>query len=410
MAQRAGSSGAGSAWPGLRLTRGLALPDPWRLARYRRAPEVGPKVLFFSGGSSLQGLSRGLIGYTHNSIHIISTFDSGGSSAVLRQAFAMPAVGDLRNRLMSLADPSVRGNPEVVRLFAHRLSTGETATRLRSQLAAMVAGRHALVAAVPDPLRKIIRSHLGHLARRLPEGFDLRGASLGNLVLTGGYLDFNRHLDPVIYLFSKLAEVRAVVRPVLNQDLHLAARLAGGRVVAGQHLLTGRVVAPISSPVEELFLTKSLRQPRPIEAQARPKVLDLIAQAELIVFPMGSFYTSLIANLLPQGICRAIAEAPCPKVYIPNPAGDPEQFGLDLAGGAAALLNYLRRGCGPKVAVSRLVNLVLVDPAVSYPGGAVDQAALRRLGLRVVERSFQGAPDQKAFDPEALCGLILSLV
>ncbi|MFH1032998.1 MAG: GAK system CofD-like protein [Pseudomonadota bacterium] len=396
--------------PSLSLTRSLILPDAWRLARYRRAPEVGPKVLFFSGGSALHGLSRQLIEYTHNSIHVISTFDSGGSSAVLRRAFAMPAVGDLRNRLMSLAEPSVQGNPQVVRLFAHRLPAGQEPDQLAAHLEAMVAGRHPLVAQVPDPLRKIIRSHLGHLAQNLPPDFDLAGASVGNLVLTGGYLNYGRHLDPVIFLFSKLAEVRGVVRPVLNQNLHLAARLADGRLLAGQHLLTGRTAPPIDSPVSRLFLTRGLDSPKPLLAQVRQKTLDLIDQAELICFPMGSFYTSLVANLLPRGICQAIAAAQCPKVYIPNPAGDPEQLGLDLAGGAAVLLQYLRQGCDEQVETARLLNFIIIDSRADYPGGPADPRALRRLGVQVIDAPLVEEPSQKAFDPLRLAGLLLSLV
>ena len=74
----------------LTITRTVQLPDKIRLARFARAPELGPKVLFFSGGSALNPLSRRLINYTHNSIHLITPFDSGGSSAVLRKAFGMP--------------------------------------------------------------------------------------------------------------------------------------------------------------------------------------------------------------------------------------------------------------------------------------------------------------------------------
>ncbi|MEG6550492.1 2-phospho-L-lactate transferase CofD family protein, partial [Desulfocurvibacter africanus] len=86
------------------VSRTTTLPDPIKLARFLRAPELGPKVLFFTGGTALKALSRRIIDYTHNSIHLITPFDSGGSSAKLRAAFDMPAVGDLRNRLMALAD------------------------------------------------------------------------------------------------------------------------------------------------------------------------------------------------------------------------------------------------------------------------------------------------------------------
>ena len=105
----------------IRLTRTIRLPDQRKLARLARAPELGPNILFFSGGSALNPLCRVLVRYTHNSTHLITPFDSGGSSAALRKAFNMPAVGDLRNRMMALADRTVQGNPEVSRLFRHPL-------------------------------------------------------------------------------------------------------------------------------------------------------------------------------------------------------------------------------------------------------------------------------------------------
>ena len=104
----------------IQVTRNIKLPDLLRISRYQKAPELGPSILFFSGGSALRQMSRVLKSYTHNSIHLVTPFDSGGSSAKLRQAFDMPAIGDLRSRLMTLADETVTGNPEVYRLFTYR--------------------------------------------------------------------------------------------------------------------------------------------------------------------------------------------------------------------------------------------------------------------------------------------------
>ncbi len=392
-----------------RLTRSPRLPDPLRLARYARAPEVGPRLLFFSGGSALAGLSRELIRYTHNSIHLITPFDSGGSSAVLRRAFKMLAVGDLRNRLMALADQSVQGNPEVVRLFAHRLPIQAAPAELKARLEELVKGRDPLLLAVPDPLRKIIRNHLRFFWEQMPADFDLQGANLGNLVLAGGYLSHQGHIDPVIFTFSKLAEVRGVVRPVVNQDLHLAARLADGRLLVGQHLLTGRETPPIASPVKELFLASDHRG-APARAAIRDKVASLIGQAELICYPMGSFYSSLIATLLPDGVCPAVAAAGCPKVYVPNVAGDSEQLGLSLVEGVAVLLDYLRRGCAGDVPVDQVLNLVIVDSANAvYPGGSPDLAAIRRLGVEVIDTPLVSERSAPYLDPAKLLEVLLSL-
>src|SRR5688572_20780353 len=107
------------------VSRAVRIPDDLRVLRCSRAPELGPRILFFSGGTALRPLSRALKLLTHNSIHLITPFDSGGSSAALRRAFGMPALGDLRNRLLALADETVRGNPRVFRLFGYRLPDAE---------------------------------------------------------------------------------------------------------------------------------------------------------------------------------------------------------------------------------------------------------------------------------------------
>ena len=99
------------------LERAVRLRDANRIARCRRAPEHGPKILFFSGGSALRSTARELKRLTHNSVHLMTPFDSGGSSARLREAFDMLAVGDVRNRLMALADEGARGSPEIFELF-----------------------------------------------------------------------------------------------------------------------------------------------------------------------------------------------------------------------------------------------------------------------------------------------------
>ena len=70
----------------VRVTRSVPIPNPLHLARCAKSPEYGQRILFFSGGSALNPLCRKLIDYTHNSIHLITPFDSGGSSATLRQS------------------------------------------------------------------------------------------------------------------------------------------------------------------------------------------------------------------------------------------------------------------------------------------------------------------------------------
>ena len=161
------------------LQRAITIPDEFRVTRSRRVPELGPKVLFFSGGSALRKIARALKGYTHNSIHLITPFDSGGSSATLREAFGMPSVGDLRNRLMALADETARGNPQIYALFSHRFPHDDDPLELGRRLQRMVEGTDPLVEAVPGPLRQLVRTHLRRFAEKMPRGSTCAGPASG---------------------------------------------------------------------------------------------------------------------------------------------------------------------------------------------------------------------------------------
>ncbi|GMT49243.1 MAG: hypothetical protein IEMM0008_0782 [bacterium] len=396
----------------VRITHTINLPDPTRLARYKRVPELGPKTLFFSGGSALKKLSQALIHYTHNSIHLITPFDSGGSSAQLRKAFQMLAVGDLRNRLMALADQSIKGNPEIYELFAYRFSKNADQKELYHKLNNMILKKDSMVNKIPSPMRKIIRNHLGYFLANMPQDFDLRGASIGNLILAGGYLNNSRHIDPVIYLFSKLVEVKGIVRPVTSKYLHLAAELENGKVIVGQHRLTGKETLPIQSPVKKLFLTKNPGSIEPVDVEIREKTKELIQQAELICYPMGSYYSSIIANLLTKGVGQTISENPCPKVYIPNSntGHDPEEIGLSLSQRVETLLEYLKRSCYQPVSNEQLLNFVLIDQRIArqYPPSELDH--IKNLGVEVLNVPLTNGNNHNYLDEHCIIHILLSLI
>ncbi len=376
----------------IRIRRSLKIPDPVRLALYRRSPDLGPKILFFTGGTALRPACGELIQYSHNTIHIVTPFDSGGSSAKLREAFRMPAIGDVRNRLLALADRSLHGNPEIFKLFAHRFPEDGDGRELSRILDAMTKGRHPLVAAIPDPMRKIIRHHLRRFREHMPEDFDLAKASIGNLILTGGYLDNGRHMDPVIYIFSKLVQVRGTVRPLLNRHLHLIAELENGEVIVGQHRLTGKETAPIAARVSRIYLSGGRRAPRPAAVTIRDKMVKRIGEAELICYPMGSFFSSLVANLLPSGVGTAVRKNPCPKVYVPSTGHDPEVFGYTLTDQVERLVAYLRMDDPDGTAPRDVLDYVIVDRENgAYPGG-VEEERLNRMGIEVI--------DCRLIDPE----------
>lgn len=394
------------------LSRSALVPDKVRIARFKKAPELGPKILFFSGGSALNPLSKALIGYTHNSIHLVTPFDSGGSSRALRKAFNMPAVGDARSRLMALADQSVTGAPDIYRLFAYRFPKDEDAAKAKYHLEKMVQGKDPLVSAITDPMRKIIRAHLKFFMDKAPEDFSLAGASVGNLILAGGYLNYSRRLDPVIFLFSRLVEARGVVRPIVGAPLHLAVELEDGRVIAGQHLITGKEAPPITSPVKKIFLVKTEDNGGKdvFNAIIREKTRQVIAQADLICYPMGSYYSSLIANLLPKGVGAAISSADCPKIFIPNTGSDPEQNGMTLTGMVRTLITLLKKNRGGSANAERLLNFILVDSKNGSYQGKVETGALNKMGVRVIDTPLVTERSYPYLDEERIIEVLLSLV
>jgi CofD-related protein of GAK system len=391
------------------ITRAIRLPDDLRVLRNSRAPELGPRILFFSGGSALRPLSRVLKQLTHNSVHLITAFDSGGSSAQLRLAFAMPGIGDLRNRIVALADESVRGNPQIYKLFGYRLPPAAEPRVLRAELDSLVAGTHSLAREIVEPMRRIVQTMLRFFLEHMPADFDLRGANIGNLLLAGGFLSQSRDLESVLFLFSKLLEVRGVVRPIVDNDVHLCAELEDDTLIIGQHRLTGKELAPISSPVRSLSLVQGLADPTPACVAIGEKVRQNIESADLICYPMGSFYSSVLANLLPSGVGRAIAAAGCPRVYIPNTGHDPEQRGMSVADAVETLLRYARRDAGNDLPLSRVVNFVLLDRDPDNYAMHVDTQRLERMGVQVISLELVTESSHPYIHPQRLTETLLSL-
>ncbi|MGB5453017.1 MAG: GAK system CofD-like protein [Sedimenticolaceae bacterium] len=395
--------------PKIRVVRAVEIPDALRISRYRKIPELGPRILFFSGGSALNGLCKTLKNYTHNSIHLVTPFDSGGSSAELRRAFNMPSLGDLRSRLVALADETVLGHPEVYALFTYRFPGDSPNQELRSKLESMAQGKDDRVRAITNPMRRLIRNQLGYFLDAMPDNFDLRGASIGNLILAGGYLNNHQHLDPIIFLFSKLVNVQGTVRAIVNDDLHLAADLEDGSRVIGQHRLTGKQVPPLSSPIERLFLSKSSDSFVPAVARLRKKNRKLIEAADLICYPPGSFYSSVMANLLPEGVGRAIADNDCPKVYIPNLGSDPEQIGMGFERTVHVLLEQLRADAGTGCGNDRLVNFVVADSGNGHYPSGFTAGSLKELGIELIDVELISKKSAPYYDNDLLVSALLSL-
>jgi 2-phospho-L-lactate transferase/gluconeogenesis factor (CofD/UPF0052 family) len=124
---------------------------------------------------------------------------------------------------------------------------------------------------------------------------------------------------------------------------------------------------------------------------------------------MGSFYTSLLANLLPAGVGAAISRAECPTLYIPNTGVDPEQRGLSVADAVALLLNTLRRDAGSHADPARLLHVVLVDSARgSYPAG-IDAEGVTAQGVALRDMPLVQPDNVQRHIPELTARAIVSI-
>ena len=370
-------------------------------------PSPAKPPLFFSGGTALGPVTRCLARHTPHSVHVITPFDSGGSSAILRDAFRMPAVGDIRARILALADLSRPGVPELVALCAHRLPKNATPDALRHELEALIRGEHPLCApfAAAGGLESLYdkpRKWLTAFAHAMPEGLSLAGASVGNLMLTAVYLAHGHNLEPMAQALGQLVHARGHVLPATNAHAHLSVRLADGTVIVGQHRFTGKDFPPISAPVHSLHLVKSLDDATPTQVQASPAVLASLGAASFICYPVGSFFSSVLANLLPVGMAAAVAAAPCPKLFVPNTSPDPELFGLTLTD----QIRFLCEAVAPHNPRAALTTLLLDTDDARYPGG-VPTDWLEHHGITVLRHPLVTPPFEPHADPEILCNALM---
>jgi len=107
-------------------------------------------------------------------------------------------------------------------------------------------------------------------------------------------------------LASKILSTRGHIYPVTTANATLVARMDDGSVVRGETNITAS-----RRRIVELMLD-------PSDAAPLQETLDAIERANLITVGPGSLYTSLITNLLVEGIPAALARAQGVRVYICN--------------------------------------------------------------------------------------------
>lgn len=186
---------------------------------------------------------------------MVTVTDDGGSSGRLREEFNMLPPGDLRNCMIALSAEE----DLLSKLFAYRFKTGR----------------------------------------------GLGGHSFGNLFVAA-LTDITGDFAHAIKLASKILATRGHIYPATTTNATVVARMDDGSIVRGETNITAS-----RQRIAELMID-------PPNAAAIPETLVAIERADLITVGPGSLYTSLITNLLVQGIPTALAQARGVRVYICN--------------------------------------------------------------------------------------------
>ncbi len=278
----------------------------------------GPRIVAIGGGTGLSALLRGLKEHTSNLTAVVTVADDGGSSGVLRTELGIPAVGDIRNCIVALAD----AEPLMGRLLQYRFPGSEAARESAPEADATL-----------PPVRG---------AEALSVG--LGGHAVGNLLLAALVALEEGDFEEGVREMNRVLAVRGRVVPATGTVLNLHATLRDGSEVAGQSLITR------SDGVERVWIT-------PGAVRASEDAVRAIEEAEVVVIGPGSLYTSILPALLVPGIREAIAASAALVVFTCNVATQAgETRGYDLADHIDALDRHGAAGLSDIVLANNRFN------------------------------------------------------
>ncbi|MBU0470274.1 MAG: YvcK family protein [Nanoarchaeota archaeon] len=214
------------------------------------------KVVVIGGGTGNFTVLRGLKRHDVDLSAIVSMADDGGSTGILRDELGVLPPGDVRQCLVALSDSS-----------------------------------------------RMMRSLMNY---RFENG-GLEGHSFGNLLLsslekvTGS---FERAIEEA----GKILNIKGKVIPVTTHQVRLHMLLNDGNLLQGE---------------KEILLSKEVHKGyKNIYLDPFPVVnyhaISEIMNADLVVFGPGGLYTSLIPNLLVEGIGKALQETKAKKIFVVN--------------------------------------------------------------------------------------------
>lgn len=218
------------------------------------------KIVVIGGGTGTFTVLRGLKEYPYDITAVVSMFDSGGSSGVLRDEHGVLPPGDVRRCLVALSESEQE-----------------------------------------DTLRHLFNY-------RFKNGGSLKGHTFGNILLTA-LTEIHKGEDKAIERAGKLLNIKGRVLPVSLDKAHLCVELEDGTVIEGE--------TNIDVPKHDgnLRIVRAFLEPK---AKATETAIKAILEADVIVIGPGDLYTSIIPNILSGGLDRAIQDSNAHKIYVLN--------------------------------------------------------------------------------------------
>ncbi|MDE3046012.1 MAG: YvcK family protein [Verrucomicrobiota bacterium] len=214
------------------------------------------KVVVIGGGTGNFVVLKGLKHFPLDLTAIVSMADDGGSTGILRDELGVLPPGDVRQCLIALSNSS-----------------------------------------------RLMRSLMNY---RFENG-GLGGHSFGNLLLSA-LEKVTGSFEKAVEEASKILNIQGKVIPVTTHQVRLKMVLNNRRILEGEREIY------LSQEIDQGYKTIYL-EPFP---KVNPRVIDDILNADLLVIGPGGLHTSLIPNLLVEGVCDAICQSDARKVFVVN--------------------------------------------------------------------------------------------
>jgi uncharacterized cofD-like protein len=258
---------------------------------------VGKRVVTIGGGSGPFGVLNSMKRYPCSISAIVSMADSGGSSRRLMDEFGVLPLGDLRQALVALSR-----NGRLWRdVFNFRFPQGAFANgtdKFNTGAFPAVNGQSG---------------QSGQSGQEQTPG--VGGHNLGNLIISA-LQGINRgDLLHAIEDAEALLDTAGRVWPVTLSRVTLCAELADGDEICGETNIDTRGYHATESlaSIQRVYLESD-------EGEAVPcqQAIRAIERADVIVIGPGDLYTSILPNLLVEGVSAAIRASEAEKIYVCN--------------------------------------------------------------------------------------------